>query len=722
MRIVGIAILLMLATASAVAAQVRGRIIDLHTGDGISGATVRAISEAADREVFTDSDGAYSLKGLAAAEYWLVVRHPGYDPATVRVVVHAGSDLMIDLPLEVRPIAVTRLVVPVSRAQPATAPATAEDSLLAAVEGRQNGVLRTAATAALNDLMSVTQEPPTDPGHAPNSLHIWGSNAERGRVMLDGAVINAPLHLGAILAPVDPGILASADLHTGGAPARYDGGTNYVVEYVTRKAHPERLRSWGELGLLASRIGVEAPVTDDGSVMVAGRRVNDEAVDAVIDQSFAYEYRDGLARTAWQIGEDGALDALVVSTRETIRIPRDQTQDVAAWRNFASVLSWDANERGSGARARASFSRGIVDLPLLSAPDGHLTATLDRSAVTAAHDWTFGTLDLDAGVELEHIRLARHSQASADPSTPEKVGPVSCTLALPCASATATTAAAFTDFAWRPGARFAINAGLRAAVHTDASRLHLLPRLALTWLGSGSTTATLSAGRYSQIAVLEPLHTPEAFAFNELLTATEHATQYELTLAHRSPSLAVQARAFLRHAPAPGTSADYETVPGAELAWALVLDRNSIWGGYSMLARQASPFDSTAGHQHLAFIGVGTGAGPLHLDLSGVYGAGVPLTSIVLDRPPVMTFAGEAPAAEVPRHGQGPYMRVDAVLSGEWDIRLHDRDVHLMPYAKLINAFSRRGAMFYYREGSTAELQPLSALPTLPVLGVRWVF
>jgi hypothetical protein len=633
----------------------------------------------------------------------------------------------------VRPIPVGRLVVPVTRDAPRHAPVGAEDSIIADVEARQHAALRTAATAALNDIMQVdAHEPPTDPagGNTPRSLQIWGADAERGRVLVDGAAVNAPLHLGAILPPVDPSMLAQTSLRTGGAPAQYDGGTTFIVDHRTRAPRADRLRGWGEASLLVSRLGVEMPIGQHGGLMFGARRVNDEAVDALIDQSFDYEYHDAIGRAALRTGTAGAIDATALVTRETISIPRDQGIDHAAWHNAAAALAWDPDTDATGIRARASISRGVVDLPLLSAPDGHMAASLDRLALTAAHDWSTRNIDVDAGIELEHLRLARHSEASSDPAAPELRGPVACTPSLPCADAAATTAAAFTDVHWNAAPRFAIDAGLRTAWDTHAGRVHVLPRLALTWIADEATTATLSAGRYSQVGVLESLEAPQPFVASRLLTSTRLATQVELALAHRADRFALEARAFVRSASTSDDHAarDPDVVPGAELAWALVVGRNSLWGGYSLLARRTIAPDSIDGLQHLVFMGVGTGTGPLHLGLSGIYGAGVPLTSIVLDRPSVMGFAptiSDAPTtSDTPTTPpeQGPYVRLDATLTGEWMASIAGRDVHIAPYAKLINAVSRRGALFYFREGGTAELQPLSALPTMPVVGVRWTF
>jgi len=718
LRVVVVSILYLLTAVAPAAAQLRGRVLDIESGAGVTHASVRLFGGGHDREVFTDRTGAYIFHQLPPAEYWLIIRHPGYGGADLRVVLRSGSDVVVNVPLEVQPIAVTRVYVPATRAVQAPGVQGSADSLLTEMEQRQNSALRTAVPAALRDLVQAeTREPASDPGGAPGrSLNVWGSTAERGRVLIDGAAINAPLHLGAILPPVESQLLARAELRTAGAPARYDGGTSYIVEYSTR-AQADELRAWGEVGLLTSRLGFEAPV-GSGSVAAAARRVNDEAVNAVIDERFQYAYSDALARASWRTGAGKSFRALALRTRETVRIPRDLADDEASWDNLATVISWGSDRPGSGPHFSAAYSRGIIELPLLSAPDGHMQATFDRASFTTSHGWRSDDARYSAGIEVEQLWLDRLSSASSDPLAPGTLGPVECTPSLPCASATARTAAAFGDVTWQPSRRISLHGGLRAMVESKAGP-HLLPRFAITWLGNGSTTATLSAGRYSQIGVLESTPGVAAAASTELLTPIRLATQYELRISHRSDSFALEASGFLRRQHRPGSVQDSEFAPGAELSWAFVRDRSSISGGYSLLAGPAR-FDSVGDLQHLAFIGAGTGRGPLQFDVAGVYGAGVPLTSIVLDRPSL--FVGQEPTPESASIEDGPYMRVDAVLSGDFSLRWNGRRVQITPYAKLINAFTRRGALFYYREDSLSELQPLSPLPTMPVIGVRWVF
>jgi hypothetical protein len=724
LRVAVIAVLFLVAMAAAVSGQVRGRVVEVRTGTAVRGATVQIVGADVDREIVSADDGSYAFDGLASAEYALRVRHPGYETSTLRLLVAAARTLVVDVQLELKPIPLSPLLIPVSRTAAGSVGPSAADSLLARLAEERAETLRGHTSTPLADLaVAEIRDPTSDPGGHPDALHIWGSSTDRGRVFLDGAAINAPLHLGGLLPPIEPNLLSQAALRTGGASARYDGGTSYIMDFRTRSPDAGRLGGWGEVGLLATRLGVEAPVGADASFVVGARRVNQEVLDGLIEGPFDYDFGDIVGRGEWRVGGRSA-SAVVLLSREAVRVPRDFGYDEAAWRNLAGVVSWQPADAAEGFRLHASFSRGVADLPLLSAPDGHLEARLDRAAVAATTDWTVGGLGVDAGVEVEHLALDRYSEAASDPTLPDLGERVACTPSLPCASASSTTFAGFGEVAGQLGSAFSFRAGLRAAVEADAGRPRLLPRFALTWAGRAHSAATLSFGRYSQVAFSES----NGDLLPELRTmriTTESATQVELRVTHTTPVLALEGSAYVRRDEAGGTRQQGRYTPGAELSWVLLANGYGLSGGYSVLGRRSYLADSTTGPQHLAFLGARTGHGPLQVELSAVYGDGMPLTSIVLDgRPTTQSFA--QPDAERPDDvvgsDPGSYVRFDAAVSGTWTLRLGGRPVRLTPYARLINAFGRDGAPFYYQAGGRAELQPLSALPTMPVIGVRWLF
>src|SRR5690606_33031598 len=115
-------------------------------------------------------------------------------------------------------------------------------------------------TSALADMVAGGLErdvPQPDGGRNAHVLYIWGSSGERGRVLIDGASLNGPLHLGGMLPPVDPELLSAAELRSGGVSPRHDGGTTYVMDFATRPARADGMRVSGEADLLTGRVAFE---------------------------------------------------------------------------------------------------------------------------------------------------------------------------------------------------------------------------------------------------------------------------------------------------------------------------------------------------------------------------------------------------------------------------------------------------------------------------------
>jgi hypothetical protein len=205
-----------------------------------------------------------------------------------------------------------------------------------------------------------------------------------------------------------------------------------------------------------------------------------------------------------------------------------------------------------------------------------------------------------------------------------------------------------------------------------------------------------------------------------------HASQLEVHVARRSAQSALAA-SLLLHRYEGGNGVRAWTSPGGELSWAWT---DGVWAatlGYSVLGRRRTPRDSVAEYQHMAAASIAATRGRVSLGLSSAWGSGMPLTSVVLEEP--TTELVSAPGDDIVT-SQSPrplddrtYFRVDARLGAEWAAHLFGRPVRLTPYARLVNGLSRRDALFYYQDaGPPGEPQPLAALASLPVLGLRIEF
>jgi hypothetical protein len=566
-------------------------------------------------------------------------------------------------------------------------------------------------------------------GRRPNTLYVWGSSAERGRVLLDGASLSAPLHLGALLPPLDPDVIAGATVHSGGISPRYDGGTSYIMDFTTRPAADE-LRLWGELDLLAGRIGAETPINGRGRAIVSARRVNDEIIDGLASSRFGYGYSDALARADVDLGANHHVHATAVTTHEAVGIPRDLGEDRASWINRAATLVWERDRVNDMQSATLSVSRGVADLPLLSAPGGHLEAGLDRYSGVVQRRWRSGALGWDAGAEVEHLLFRRTSRATADPSTGEP-GPVRCTALLPCSHARATLASAFAELSLNPVPGVATSFGARTMYEFDAARVHVLPRASVTFLPDDHWAVTLAGGRFSQAYVREtPLSPGDGSVDVPIAVDIAHATHLELGVARRSPQLAVHAGAYVRYHARVEPTTHTRTVPGADISVELVTRPGTLSFAYSVSGGPSRSGDDDTSTQQLATAGFHGDRGRWTLDVTTAYGSGLPLTSIVLDSPEVaaagtrlMSTLQPGAPGDPARSGRA-YLRLDARIGAEWQIGTGDRTIRIMPYVRIINALSQRDALFYFQDDGEIGQPPraLARIPAVPVIGLRWTF
>jgi len=714
---------------STVGAQVRGHVTDATSGDPVGGALVwlagRTIHLAR-----SAPDGAYEFRGAPAGSYCIRVDTPGYETAAVCISVSAAARMIVDLPLTIRPVVMEPLTVLGRRGVDTGSPGNPADSLRATVMDQRMSLLGTQSSALAGaQLGDLTHMPATDQsgGRRPNTLYVWGSSAERGRVLLDGASLSAPLHLGALLPPLDPAVIAGASVHTGGISPRYDGGTSYIMDFTTRPAADE-LRLWGELDLLAGRIGAETPINGRGSAIVSARRVNDEVIDGLVSSRFGYDYSDALARADVDLGADHRVHATAVTTHEAVGIPRDLGKDRASWINRAATLVWERDRVNDMQSATLSVSRGVADLPLLSAPGGHLEAGLDRYSGVVQRRWRSGALGWDAGAEVEHLEFRRTSRATADPSTGEPE-PVRCTALLPCSHARATLASAFAELSLNLVHGVATSFGARTMYDFDSERVHVLPRASVTFLPYDRWALTLAGGRFSQAYVRETPLLPGDRTVDPIDVDIAHATHLELGVARRSPRLAIHAGAYVRYHARVEPTAHPRTVPGADASVELVTRRGTLSFAYSVSGGPGRS-DDDAATQQLATAGFHGDRGRWSLDFTTAYGSGLPLTSIVLDSPevaqdglqPTSTVQPGAPG-DPARSGRA-YLRLDARIGAEWLIGTGDRAIRIMPYARIINALSQRDALFYFQDDGEIGQPPraLARIPAVPVIGLRWTF
>jgi len=738
--------------------EVRGRVLDAGGERPLPAASLRIEGGGDVRTATSLLDGAFSFVGLVPGRYELVVARASYRPTRLGIVVPDGAPLIVDVQLTRLPVPLARVLVQAVVDSAVDAGSVAPPRTATLADSRRTPRpfdLLASQGSALGALVGGTSgRRPTDPGNDRDgrTLFIWGARDVGARVLLDGVALGAPLHLGGLLPVVDEQLLAPARMWTGGAPARFDGGTDYVLDLSTRPSTDDSLRAWATVDLLTERVGAELPLGGRGSLLAGVRRVNEGALARSAGGEPGYRYGDALARLELTPAPGHVVRATVLATREGIGIPRDLGRDEAQWGNRAAVVAWERTGGSERSLVRGGVTGAAVDLPLLTLLDGQLHADAVRASLLAEQRWSSARSETSVGVEGERLDVQRTVDGipatipTAAPGEPTCPGTGSCLLPGSVARVTGTTAALYADHrhALSPGVQLAV--GMRASVTPGAEggeRLQLLPRLGLEALPFAGTSVRLSAGRFSRIGTFfdgTGSGGPAPALGSAVLPADPGAwmsrataTQVEAGASQRWRGSVLGLVAYWQR---PGLTPPGQAVShhrGVDVSWLYTRGAASLTASYSRILRRfdTAPGDSTTVAdarrriEQLASLRGAVRAGRWEGSLAASYAHGLSFASVVLDRPSTAsltppklgTTISAAGGATVP--AQSSYLRVDAMLRARLCLGGERCRVVLAPYARLLNALDRRDAIFYYSDAPGGGANRLAGIPAIATIGTQ---
>ncbi|HYJ80594.1 MAG TPA: carboxypeptidase-like regulatory domain-containing protein [Longimicrobiaceae bacterium] len=676
-----------------------------------------------------DSTGAYAFPRIPSGRQLFRVRHLEHEPMEIEVLVPARGQVVLDVSLRYRPLALDTL-----QARGAGELA-ADDSV-----------------AAPHSVSAITEFPamegggvgaglPGGPGGGGNGggepgevLFVRGAAADLKLVLLDGAPVYAPFHMGGLIESFEPGLLSGARLYLGGAPARYDGGVSYVLDLSTRSANRARHTATGAVDMVSARGVLEGPVWGGATYLVAGRAVHGASLAPLEGEPFPYDFADALARVFVPLGRGVSLAFTGFRNREGVRI------DTVAWReNFAR---WSTGAGSLRLRGPVLGSEGELTLALSDfdarLPGGAGTRVLLLEAYSRR-----ARLAVDLARQLGDVRVAygyaydrqwvRHRAREYTAGERELLDTESSGMA----------SGWYVDAHWRASRRWVVRGGVRTDMFSGGPMVAISPRVSATWLVSDRAALTLAAGRYHQYVRVRN-HFPFDIGVPSMADSLGLATNLAVASAnHVSLALDQELMEGVRLG-LEGYYKRFQNIPhpeevGTYASGVDVWVRRGTgvvtgWLGYSLAwhwARSDSAGDRFSGRQILS-AGVGARMGPrTRASLRVAYGSGLPYTSLggvgepstipggtlentggvdVPDGAPLAALAGE------------PFLRLDAELSRTWTPRVAARVTELTPYFRLINALDRRDALFYRYHPERADPHPIATLPVLPVVGVEWKF
>ncbi len=180
-------------------------------------------------------------------------------------------------------------------------------------------------------------------GEGANGFNVRGGNVDQNLILLDEAPVFNSSHLLGFFSVFNPDAVKDLKLFKGGTPAEYGGRLSSVLDVRQKEGNSRAFSCRGGLGLLSSRLLLEAPIVKDKlSWMLAGRRSYADIFlslsdDETLNRNILYFY-DFNAKLNWKIDDKNSLFASGYYGKDVFGINDLFSID---WGNSTTTLRWN---------------------------------------------------------------------------------------------------------------------------------------------------------------------------------------------------------------------------------------------------------------------------------------------------------------------------------------------------------------------------------------------
>ncbi len=746
--------------------SISGEVRAADTRAPLAGALVSVVESGV--QVGTDLAGRFSIAPASAGTTTLVVRRIGYAPAQVERVVPADAAEPLIVELAPLPRALEAVVVSSALASAASAAATGArlpTTVPRAILSRDD--FESAPQLASDAFRALSRLPGVASSDLSAGFRVRGSPNREVLLRFDGLELYEPFHLrdfdGAI-SIIDPAVLGSAALETGGFGARYGGRLAGVLELTSRDDAPGK----GGTSLEAGVGGLSAMhrrsfASGSADLLVSARRgmLGTALSLSGSDRGLSPHYYDAYSRLRFRPAAGHELSLSVLRADDDLRLDAEEMGTLQSdnsssyvWTGWSSTLSPRVSRRSVLSYARLYWHREGWNEGG-SQPELDVDDRRTFEALTLREEWSVDATawwHIDAGGELrrlsasyDYTRLQMRPRVQAARWVSESndadaaLAPVSRALGV------------YISQRVSPWSALAIEGGARYDRRSDTGVGTVDPRASLALRLNEHTTLRASWGRYSQPQELYELQVQDGV---RELAPPERAEERSVSLERRDGPLALSLAAYdrrrlrinpryvnlessidvfpeasldrVRVAPvsgdARGIEAAAESATGCirwSASYALAFNDDVLAG-----RRMPSAFEQ----RHTLNLNVDwqpseswrvSAAWQLH--------SGWPVTPIEFEVDSLHdgTHHVRAHYGEMNSGRLAPYHRLDLRVSNErelWKGRLS-------VYVDLFNVYDRanpRGLGYTVADWNAARAdvrrRPMSQLPLLPTLGARWVF
>lgn len=180
-------------------------------------------------------------------------------------------------------------------------------------------------------------------GEGSSGFFVRGGGADQNLILLDGAPVYNASHLLGFFSVFNSDAIKDVKLYKGAAPAQFGGRLSSVMDIKMKEGSSKKLRVNGGIGLISSRLTVEAPIVKDkGSFLISARRTYADmflklSSDSNINNNTLYFYDLNL-KANYRLGKNDRLFLSGYFGRDKFAFGEDFGFD---WGNKTATLRWN---------------------------------------------------------------------------------------------------------------------------------------------------------------------------------------------------------------------------------------------------------------------------------------------------------------------------------------------------------------------------------------------
>ncbi len=284
---------------------INGSVKDKSNGEDIIGAVI-GVKEIPGKGTATNAYGFFSLT-IPAGKYTLFFQYLGYNTQELSIDLKDNQTVRIELAEEGTTLDEVEVVGE-------RKDGNVKRNEMGVVKIDPKAVESVPVLFGERDIIKIFQMTPgvKSAGEGNAGFYVRGGGSDQNLVLLDEAPVYNASHLLGFFSVFNSDALKDVTLYKGGMPAEYGGRASSVMDIKMRDGNSKKFGATGGIGLIASRLTLEAPIVKDkGSFMISGRRTYADVFlkaskDPNIKKSTLYFY-DLNIKSNYQINEKNRI-------------------------------------------------------------------------------------------------------------------------------------------------------------------------------------------------------------------------------------------------------------------------------------------------------------------------------------------------------------------------------------------------------------------------------